>query len=123
MASRRPASGPPRVPNYLKNYAAENRENLTGAEARLWERLPDLGARIWRQHAVRLPGRDCIVDFFFPDHALVVEVDGPYHKDQRDEDRERDQALGDLGLRVLRFNNWQVFNKLGWVLGKIRDEL
>lgn len=45
------------------------------------------------------------VDFFWPDHALVVEVDGfEHHRTRRafEADRMRDADLGDAGLRVRR---------------------
>jgi very-short-patch-repair endonuclease len=55
-----------------------------------------------RQH----PFERCTVDFYCPAAALVVEVDGDGHSmGQRPaEDARRDEWLGTLGLRVLRFD-------------------
>jgi very-short-patch-repair endonuclease len=51
------------------------------------------------------------VDFFFPDHALVVEADGlRYHRTAAQQARmaKRDQKHVAAGLRVLRFTHWQI---------------
>jgi len=59
----------------LKDLAREKRQTPTAAEGLLWQRLRSrqaTGFKFRRQYAV---GR-YIVDFFCPDAALVVEVDG-----------------------------------------------
>lgn len=51
------------------------------------------------------------VDFWFPDHGLVVETDGlRYHRTPSQQARmvKRDQKHTAHGLRVLRFTHWQV---------------
>jgi very-short-patch-repair endonuclease len=51
------------------------------------------------------------VDFWFPDHGLVVETDGlRYHRTASQQARmvRRDQKHTAAGLRVLRFTHWQV---------------
>jgi very-short-patch-repair endonuclease len=51
------------------------------------------------------------VDFFFPDHDLVVEADGlRYHRTPSQQARmaKRDQTHTAAGLRVLRFTHWQI---------------
>jgi very-short-patch-repair endonuclease len=53
------------------------------------------------------------VDFWFPDHGLVVETDGlRYHRTPAQQARmvERDQKHTAAGLRVLRFTHWQIAN-------------
>jgi hypothetical protein len=50
-------------------------------------------------------------DFFFPDHALIVETDGlRYHRTPASQARaaKRDQTHVAAGYRVLRFTHWQV---------------
>ena len=54
---------------------------------------------------------DYEVDFFFPDHGLVVETDGlRYHRTPAQQARmvKRDQTHQANGLRVLRFTHWQI---------------
>jgi very-short-patch-repair endonuclease len=51
------------------------------------------------------------VDFFFPDHDLIVETDGlRYHRTPSQQARmvKRDQTHTASGLRVLRFTHWQI---------------
>jgi very-short-patch-repair endonuclease len=51
------------------------------------------------------------VDFFFPDHGLVVETDGlRYHRTPAQQARmvKRDQKHTSHGYRVLRFTHWQI---------------
>ncbi|HXF32812.1 MAG TPA: type IV toxin-antitoxin system AbiEi family antitoxin domain-containing protein [Solirubrobacterales bacterium] len=51
------------------------------------------------------------VDFWFPDHALIVETDGlRYHRTPAQQARaaKRDQVHTSSGLRVLRFTHWQI---------------
>jgi very-short-patch-repair endonuclease len=51
------------------------------------------------------------VDFFFPDHRLIVETDGlRYHRTPAQQARmvKRDQKHTSHGYRVLRFTHWQI---------------
>jgi very-short-patch-repair endonuclease len=51
------------------------------------------------------------VDFWFPDHGLVVETDGlRYHRTPAQQARaaRRDQKHTAAGLRVVRFTHWQI---------------
>ena len=64
------------------------------------------------QHVIE-DGDDFVgrVDFFWPDHDLVVEVDGhAYHatRDQRSSDSSRQNRLTALGYTVLRFTSDQL---------------
>jgi very-short-patch-repair endonuclease len=51
------------------------------------------------------------VDFYFPDHGLIVETDGlRYHRTPAQQARmaKRDQKHTSHGYRVLRFTHWQI---------------
>jgi hypothetical protein len=66
------------------------------------------------------------VDFWFPDHGLVVETDGlRYHRTPSQQARmaKRDQKHVAAGLRVLRFTHWQIAhapNEVTDVLRQVR---
>jgi very-short-patch-repair endonuclease len=66
------------------------------------------------------------VDFYFPDHDLVVETDGlRYHRTPAQQARaaKRDQKHTAAGLRVLRFTHWQIAhapNEVADILRQIR---
>jgi len=94
------------------------RREPTPAENRLWQRLRKrqvLGFKFRRQHAI---GR-FIVDFYCADAQLVVEVDGPVHKQAQEEDRLRQEFLESLDLTVLRFTNDEVSKSLDSVVERI----
>ncbi len=65
-----------------------------------------------------------IADFYCPSEKLVVELDGQAHFTSsgqlRDEDRTR--YLNSLGIRVVRFENVDVFKATETVLERIRFE-
>jgi very-short-patch-repair endonuclease len=69
------------------------------------------------------------VDFWFPDHGLIVETDGlRYHRTPAQQARaaRRDQIHSAAGFRVLRFTHWQVAhapNEVTAVLRQIRLHL
>jgi leucyl-tRNA synthetase len=99
----------------------ENRKNPTEAETILWEALRNhkLGYHIRRQHVI---GK-YIVDFVCLEKKLVIEVDGPVHDKQKEEDEVRTVDLNELGLRVIRFTNDEVKYKLEDVLKSIKTIL
>jgi hypothetical protein len=72
---------------------------------------------------------DYEVDFWFPDHGLVVETDGlRYHRTPAQQARavKRDQTHTAAGLRVLRFTHWQIAyepNEVTAILRTIRPHL
>jgi very-short-patch-repair endonuclease len=69
------------------------------------------------------------VDFFFPDHGLIVETDGlRYHRTPSQQARmvKRDQKHAAAGFRVLRFTHWQIAHaptEVTQVLRAIRPHL
>jgi very-short-patch-repair endonuclease len=69
------------------------------------------------------------VDFWFPDHGLIVETDGlRYHRTPSQQARavRRDQKHQASGLRVLRFTHWQIAhepNEVTRLLRTIRPHL
>jgi hypothetical protein len=64
------------------------------------------------------------VDFWFPDHGLVVEADGlRYHRTAAQQARavKRDQTHTAASLRVLRFTHWQIAHEPGEVTHILRQ--
>ncbi|XTZ16867.1 endonuclease domain-containing protein [Micromonospora echinospora] len=84
------------------------------------------GGRRWNHtltwHTLARPYR---LDLFWPVEGLVVEVDGPEHRERLRyaDDRHRDAQLQLLGHDVLRFTNDQVLSDVDAVVGTIRDLL
>ena len=100
------------------NAAKQQRRTMTMAERLLWQqvRANRLGGFHFRRQQI-VAGY--IVDFYCHAAGLVVEVDGPIHEQQRDYDNERDDALSNLGFRIMRFSNNDVLHNLDAVLDRI----
>ena len=103
----------------LLKRAREFRRSPTKAEELLWAAIRgrQLGFAFRRQD----PFCGFIADFRCPRCRLVVEVDGPIHRERVEKDAVRDRAMRDAGHEVLRFTNRQVFEQLESVLEKIEQ--
>lgn len=103
----------------LKAYARENRNNATLAEKVLWEHLRynQLEIKFLRQHIIG----DYIVDFVSREGGLIIEVDGGYHSEprQQEDDALREQMLEQLGYHILRFSNEEVLYDIDNVTNQI----
>ena len=99
--------------------AKELRREMTPAEKLLWQevRANKLGVRFRRQQVIQ----GFIVDFYCHQAGLVIEVDGDIHDLQKEEDERREKVLGEMGLRVVRFQNDEIGRDLSAVVGKIRE--
>ncbi len=66
-----------------------------------------------------------IVDFYCPKANLAIEVDGGQHyeKEGIKKDKIRDEYLKNLGLRVLRFTNFDILKNIEGVFDKISSEI
>jgi very-short-patch-repair endonuclease len=117
-----PPRSKPELWSKIKPLVREKRRAPTEAEAMLWQRLRGRGLhghKFQRQHPV---GR-FIVDFYCPVVQLVIEVDGPIHAAQLEDDALRQAELEALGLRVIRFSNDGVMADLERVLDEIARNL
>ena len=89
----------------------------------LWEYLKGgrMGVRFRRQHVLI----DYIPDFVCLAKQLVIEIDGGYHLEgeQPQRDAERTAELAEEGFRVLRFSNEEVLCDIGNVLETISKEI
>ena len=107
-----------------KNFRKELRNSLTAAEAVLWQNLKGrqlLGKKFRRQIGI---GR-YIVDFYCPESGLVIELDGDRHFSITiDEyEAERTKYLEEEGLRIIRFENNELYDNLEGVLETIKEAL
>jgi very-short-patch-repair endonuclease len=94
---------------------------LTPAEAAFWKIVKGSkfeGRKFVRQHSVG----NYILDFYCPSEKLAIELDGARHFSGRgaEEDRERTAFLDSKGIRVVRFENREVFEETEWMLDVIR---
>jgi len=107
----------------LKDFAQTNKQFPTDAEKLLWEhiRAKQLSVKFNRQHIIG----DYIVDFACIEKKLVIEIDGGYHSEyeQIEKDEFRTQQLRDWGFSVIRFKNEDVLGDISGVLNKIKNNL
>lgn len=106
----------------LRDKRKELRSNLTPAEAFLWKYLKNSqleGRKFRRQHSF---GK-FVIDFYCSTEKLGVELDGMYHftEEQIKYDADRSEYMNSLGIRIIRFENAEVFEKTDEVLIKIKD--
>ena len=103
----------------LLDKAREMRKNPTEAESVLWNYLSDnkMGVHFRRQH----PVFGYIPDFVCISKRLIVEVDGGYHLEgeQQEKDAERTKYINEVGYVVLRFTNDEVIGNIDGVLEEI----
>ena len=107
--------------SHLKKYRRNLRKNLTPAEPSLWKHLKNRkldGRRFRRQFSIG----NYILDFYCPAEKPAIELDG-----QEDftpwgsmHDDERTKFLNKMGIKVIRFENIEIFENIEFVLRQIR---
>ncbi len=107
----------------LKENRRSLRNNMMPTEAALWKVLQrsQIDGRKFRwQHSV--DGH--ILDFYCASERLAIELDGAHHYivNGIENDAERTAALSMYNIRVIRFENKEVFEALDSVIERIRQE-
>ena len=117
---------PPSNHHYKKSLqpnASRLRSNMTKAEACLWKYV--LRAKLMKGYTFnrQRPVLHFIADFFCKELNLVVEVDGFTHRfeDTQRKDQQKDLALQDAGIRVLRFTDEEVLHEINVVQKTIEN--
>jgi len=117
--------GTPPDPEALQKIADERREHPTRAERALEAILNGLNASALAGRFRRewVCGGRWIVDFYFPEVRLAIEVDGGYHRatPQRSRGLFKEAVLGSAGITLVRVTNDEVFGDRGRLLGKLRQ--
>ena len=107
----------------LKDFALKNKQFPTEAEKLLLQYIcaKQLTVKFNRQHIIG----DYIVDFVCIEKKLVVEVDGGYHSEyeQIEKDEFRTERLNEMGFTVIRFSNEEVLGNTPSVINIIKNKL
>lgn len=104
---------------HLKELARDLRNDSTLSEILLWNCLKNkqmMGFDFHRQK----PLDRFIVDFFCHELMLAIEIDGDSHDLKEEEDVYRQKRLEAIGVRFLRFDDWEVKNNIKKVLKAIK---
>jgi very-short-patch-repair endonuclease len=105
----------------FKSRRKELRKSLTPQEFKLWFYLKNknLGVKFRRQQGVG----PYVADFYCKEKNLIIEIDGSPHLKTKEYDKERDDYIKILDIKVLRFWNNEIDQNIEWVLKKIREEI
>jgi very-short-patch-repair endonuclease len=106
----------------FRNLRRQLSKNLTPAEARLWQHLQHgqlEGRKFRRQHSIG----NYILDFYCPQEKLGIELDGRGHFTDNgfEADEKRTAYLNNLNIKIIGFENKEVFSQLEGVLQEIRQ--
>ena len=101
----------------LKFLARKLRKNQTEAEKILWHKIRKKQINNLSFYRQKIIG-NYIVDFYCPSIKLVIEIDGDLHHtdDSKRYDEIREQYLKNLGLKIYRVNNIDIYKNLEGVL-------
>jgi very-short-patch-repair endonuclease len=103
----------------LKPRRKSLRTKSTQAEKILWERLRDskLGYKFFRQYSVE----GYVTDFYCPKIRLAVELEGKIHTkaDQKLYDKNRFRYLEAFDIKIIRFQNEEIYLHIGDVIENI----
>ena len=93
---------------------------MTDAEKMLWLKLRGKQLKGYPFYRQKIIGK-YIVDFYCSKANLVIELDGGQHylKTGQEEDKTRDNFLGEMGIKVLRFSDRDVFENINGVMTEI----
>ncbi len=112
-----------------KIVCRELRNNSTEAEKLFWAEVRNNkfdNKKFYRQYPFYydITGRESffVADFYCHKERLIIELDGKVHQYRLIDDNKRTEILNLLGLKVIRFNNNEIVNKLNQVLMKIKNE-
>jgi len=108
----------------MKPFRRRLRKKMTAAEVALWLMIKNRqldGERFLRQFSIG----HYVVDFYCHKYKLAIELDGEGHYTEEGEARDarRTEFLNSVGVRVLRFENFEVFQYPGRTLDEIRKYL
>ncbi|HEY2581918.1 MAG TPA: endonuclease domain-containing protein [Mucilaginibacter sp.] len=109
----------------------ELRRRETEAEKILWRHIRNrkfYGYKFLRQHPICVEstfGKSLyyIPDFYCDKAKLVIEADGPIHQYKKEYDKNRDEVLMGLNLKIIRFDNIEIINNIQSVLNRIKESL
>jgi very-short-patch-repair endonuclease len=110
-----------RVTNQTRQRAIQLRRNATTPEQLLWSILCRRqlgGLKFRRQH----PIEPYIVDYYCAAINFLIELDGDSHDGRQSYDKQREEHLRKLGLKIFRVSNDDVIHNLEGVAEAILRE-
>ena len=105
----------------LREFARQLRNNSTLSEVLLWKQIKGkaLGVEFKRQ----VPMLEYIVDFYYQEIGLAIEVDGNIHDFRYLEDAQRQQEIEKYGVIFIRFSNEEIKNNMFSVILSLESKI
>ncbi|MEA1886391.1 MAG: endonuclease domain-containing protein [Bacteroidota bacterium] len=105
----------------LKQLARILRKKSTLGEILLWLEIKNksMGYQFHRQ----VPIENFIVDFYCHELMLAIEIDGSSHDHKYEDDKARQGILESYGIRVIRFDEYEVRKQMWNVLRVIEKAI
>ncbi|MDP3794091.1 MAG: endonuclease domain-containing protein [Candidatus Uhrbacteria bacterium] len=92
--------------------ARKNRRCPTEAEKKMWYQVLSRKQFLPYKFLRQKPLDRFIVDFYCSELLLVIEIDGDSHASQIEYDQTRTDRLGEFDIRVIRYENQDVLQRL-----------
>jgi very-short-patch-repair endonuclease len=109
-------------PTRLGMRAGELRRDAPKCEVVLKDALATFeGHGVTFQHSVAIHGY--IADFYCKERSLIVELDGPHHRNRKQHDAIRDKAFESHGIRTLRYPSFWAHKHIDRILTDIAHAL
>jgi very-short-patch-repair endonuclease len=107
-----------------KQQRRELRSNMQASEVLLWARLKAKQVQNCKFRSQFSAG-PFILDFYAPEIKLGFEVDGDSHFElgAQEKDLQRQAYLESAGVRVMRFQNTDIWENMDWVLDEVTHEI
>jgi len=109
----------------LQKLAKRRRKRGTSAENKLNQILNEVNQGVLKGKYQRewAFGGKWILDFFFYENRLGIELDGSYHQShsQRMKDAQKEKACDDFDITLLRLTNREIFGDRINLLNKLRE--
>lgn len=97
----------------IESFRIKNIENATYCELKFKSILDELNINYEFQKIIVANDNPYIADFYIKDKNIVIEIDGEYHRDieQMEKDFKRNNDMAKYGILTIRFNNEETFDK------------
>jgi len=108
----------------FRTLRSKLRSQMTSPEQVMWTHLRSKqfnSLKFRRQHGIG----DFIVDFYCPEKHVVIEIDGDTHAEEKQIqlDKIRESYLKSLGVRIIRYCNYDIMTNIEGVLEDLWKKL
>ena len=107
----------------LLGYARENGKKPTRQEWLFWNLVLKNKKFMWYKFTRQKPIWSFILDFYCAKLLLWIEIDGGYHDENQEYDRNRDSEIKHHWIQIIRFRNKDIEKDLDAVISKLSNKI